>query len=264
MTYKEIRYTLHDSVGTIEFNRAESLNALTATMRAELLDALEIANQSDSVRVVVLRGQGRAFSVGQDLKEMQQYYDEHGPELGTLVEEEYIPLVLALRNLQKPTVSVLQGAAVGGGMALALATDFRIISERAQLVPGFVNVALAPDTGTTFLLSRAIGYARAISVCLLGEPIRARNMVEYGLATDVANGPEELEERLQELVTKLAQGPTRAYTEIRKLFDATSHCSLLEAVRLERDVQATLARTSDHQEAVDAFLHKRSPQFEGH
>jgi 2-(1,2-epoxy-1,2-dihydrophenyl)acetyl-CoA isomerase len=261
--FEQIEWLEAEGVLTLRFNRPDALNALTRTMRRELLEALNQAHDRPNLRVVVLRGAGRAFCVGQDLREMKSYYDEHGPRLGQLVEEEYIPLVLALRALPKPTVAVIEGPAVGGGMALALATDFRVVSARAQLVPAFVNVGLAPDTGTTFFLARAIGYARALSYCLSGQPIGAEEMVRLGLAETVYESSEALEEGLATLLGRLKVGPTAAYAGIRRLFDETQTLSLAEVLKRERDMQEQLAATADHQEAVAAFLGKRAPAFRG-
>lgn len=263
MSNQEVSWEQEGGRVVLTLNRPEALNALTATLRRELLEGLQKADHDPAVRVVIIQGAGRAFSVGQDLKEMLQYYETHGPALGQLVEEEYIPLVKALRALSKPTIAVLEGAAVGGGLALALAADFRVVSSRAQLVPGFVNVSLAPDTGTTFLLARAIGYARALSLCLLGQPIRAAQMVEWGLASQVNETPEAMAEELAALTSRLEAGPTRAYGEIRRLFDRAAHLPLDEVLTLERDVQDALAHTQDHHEAVDAFVNKRQPVFRG-
>ncbi len=248
---------------TLRLNRPESLNALTQGIRAELLEGLQKADQDSEVRVVILRGTGRAFSVGQDLKELTDYYQSRGPVMGELVQKEYIPIVKALRELSKPSVAVVEGAAVGGGMALALATDFRIISDRAQLVPAFVKVGLAPDTGTTFLLARSIGYARALSICMTGQALAAPDLVRLGLADHAYPSGEELENALAGLTAELAQGPTAAYVAIRRLFDRTAGLPLDDVLMAERDTQDALARTRDHQEAVEAFLSKRNPRFRG-
>lgn len=263
MSYQEVSWERDGSTVTLTINRPESLNALTAGVRQELLQGLEEADRDAAVRVVVIRGAGRAFSVGQDLKELVDFYESHGYAMGDLVQTGYIPIVKALRGMSKPTVAVLQGAAVGGGMALALAADFRVISDRAQLVPAFVKVGLAPDTGTTFLLARSIGYVRAVAISMTGQALKARDMVDLGLASGVAASPEELESSIEALTEMLAQGPTKAYAAIRRLFDSSVQLPLNAVLDLERDTQDALAHTKDHREAVDAFLAKREPNFRG-
>lgn len=263
MSAEDILHEHKNGMAVLTLNRPDALNALTETIREGLLQGLQEADRDPSVRGVVMRGRGRAFSVGQDLKELEAYYGHEGPNLGQLVDDQYIPLVQALRGHSKPTVAVLEGPAVGGGMALALAADFRLVSPRARLVPGFVNVGLAPDTGTTFLLGRSIGYARALTLCLTGQPIDAEQMVRFGLTDTVYEAPELLEAALEQLTDRLTVGPTRAYSAIRKLFDRSASLAMDEVLRLERDVQDELARTTDHQQAVQAFLRKETPTFHG-
>lgn len=263
MSFEDVLREESDGWVTLRLNRPDALNALTASVREGLLEGLRAADRDSQVRCVILRGAGRAFSVGQDLKELEEYYQENGPELGQLVQDEYIPIVEALRGLSKPTIAVLEGPAVGGGMALALAADFRVISPRARLVPGFVNVGLAPDTGTTFLLARSVGHARAVSLCLTGRPIDAEDMVRWGLADRILDTPEALEEAVSSLAGQLSRGPTAAYGAIRRLFDQASDLPLNEVLGLERAVQDELAHTHDHREATRAFLAKKTPEFRG-
>lgn len=262
--FQEVLWQQEDACLTLVLNRPDSLNSLTKTMRRELLEALSAADRESTVRVVVVRAQGRAFCVGQDLKELQEFYSQNGHHIGPLVDVEYIPIVKALRKLSKPTIAVVEGAAVGGGMALALACDFRIISAKAQLVPGFVNVGLAPDSGTTFLLARSVGYARALSICLLGQPLKAPELVALGLSEAIAMTPEDVQTQMNQLVGQLAQGPTRAYHEIRRLFDESAHLPLDDVLRKESEVQEALSQTQDHRGAIEAFLAKKTPAFVGH
>lgn len=263
MDYQEIIYKVEGAIATITLNRPKALNALTRTMRRELLDALNQCAEDQEVHCLMITGAGKGFCVGQDVREMSEDYAKQGPELGKLVEEEYIPLVKALRSMPKPTISLVNGTAVGGGMAFPLATDFRILTEKSTLTPVFVNVGIAPDTGVSFLLGRAIGQAQAISLCMKGKSLTPADLVQYGLAEKVNENLEEAEEEAHELAEKLAAGPTQSYWQIRQLYDKAASASLEEALVLERDTQDTLAHTDDHQEAVAAFMEKRKPEFRG-
>lgn len=263
MDYQEIIYKVEGAVATITLNRPKALNALTRTMRRELLDALNHCAKDEEIRVLLLTGAGKGFCVGQDVKEMSEDYAEHGPQLGKLVEEEYIPLVKALRSIPKPTVSLVNGTAVGGGMAFPLATDFRVLTEKSTLTPVFVNVGIAPDTGVSYLLGRAIGQAQAISMCMKGKSLTPSDLVNYGLAEKVNESLEEAEAEANELTEKLAAGPTQSYWRIRQLYDQAAASNLEEALHFERDAQEALAHTDDHQEAVAAFMEKRTPKFRG-
>jgi 2-(1,2-epoxy-1,2-dihydrophenyl)acetyl-CoA isomerase len=216
------------------------------------------------VRAVVLAGSDRAFSVGQDLKEMADRYQadpEHA--MARLVTEEYIPLLKTLRSLPRPTVAVVAGLALGGGLALALATDFRVVEARTRLIPAFSQVGLVPDTGVSFFLPRMIGHARALSLALTGDAITAAEAVQWGLALEVAADPAQAEERGRNLARRLADGPTLAYTEIRRLFDRSAESTLDEALAEEARAQARLSMTRDHRDAVTAFLTKNTPIFHG-
>lgn len=263
LDYQEIIYHVEGAVATITLNRPKALNALTHTMRRELLDALNRCANDEDVRCLVLTGAGKGFCVGQDVKEMSDDYAKEGPELGKLVEEEYIPMIKALRSMPKPTISLVNGIAVGGGMAFPLATDFRILTEKATFTPVFVNVGIAPDTGISYLLGRAIGQAQAISLCMKGESLTPSQLVNNGLAEKVNESLEEAESEAKALAEQLAAGPTQSYWHIRQLFDQSASSQFEDALHSERDTQDTLAHTDDHQEAVDAFLEKRTPVFRG-
>jgi 2-(1,2-epoxy-1,2-dihydrophenyl)acetyl-CoA isomerase len=264
MEYQEILYQVDGAVATITLNRPDALNALTQRMRKELVHVLDRIARDKQVRALLLTGAGRAFCVGQDVKELADYYAVSGPELGRVVEQEYIPIVKRLRALPQPTVALVNGAAVGGGMALALATDFRVLHEKSNLSPVFVKVGLAPDSGVSFLLSRAIGHARAISLTMRGGNLTPAEAVALGLAAKVNPSLDEAWAEARELVAELANGPTKAYAEIRQLYDRAAGTSLYETMEFEKDVQDRLAHTDDHLEAVTAFQEKRAPRFVGH
>lgn len=263
MNYQNISYNVDGAVATLTLNRPDAMNALTKPMRRELLQAFSECAKDDDVRALLITGAGKGFCVGQDVKEMNDIYAKEGPELGKLVESEYIPIVKALRSMPKPTISLVNGTAVGGGMAFPLATDFRVITQKSTLTPVFVNVGIAPDTGVSFLLGRAIGHTQAISLCMKGQSLTPEDLVKYDLADQVHDSLDEAEKSAYALADQLAEGPTQSYYNIRQLFDAGSSKNLLGALALERDVQDSLAHTDDHMEAVNAFVEKRKPVFKG-
>ncbi|WDL96845.1 enoyl-CoA hydratase-related protein [Alicyclobacillus sp. ALC3] len=263
MDLREVEYRVQAGVATVTLNRPDAMNALTRQLRSDLLTALAEAAADSSVRAVLLTGAGRGFCVGQDVKELSEDYADEGPQMGRLVETEYIPIVKALRAMPKPIVALLNGPAVGGGMALALAADFRVIHEKSALTPVFVKVGLVPDSGVTFYLSRMVGLARAVSLTMRGQSITPTEQVALGLAAKVNATLDEAQAEADALLTELAVGPTEAYVQIRRLYDQTAGVGLEEALVLEKDVQQQLAQTADHMEAVTAFLERRSPQFQG-
>ncbi len=251
------------SVLTIQLNRPAALNALTHGLRQELLQLLVSAEKDPTVRAVLLTGSGRAFSVGQDVKEMKEMYATADPDLGGLVRDEYNPLIEALLDLSKPTIALVQGPAAGGGLSLALACDIRVITESASFIPAFVKVGLAPDTGASYLLSRTLGWSRALGVALSGQAIGPDDAMSWGLAHHRYASVEEAEVKARALAKQWAAGPTRAMAEIRRLLLEVQGLSWREALAKEASTQDLLGRTRDHQEAVTAFLERRAPEFRG-
>ena len=258
-----VTYSQRGAVVTLRLERPETRNSLTHELRVHLLAALQRADADADVRVVILTAMGKAFSVGQDIEELADLYKDGQNRLGQMVEQEYVPIVQALRSMTKPTISLFTAPAVGGGMALVLATDFRVVTQQAVLIPAFVQVGLAPDSGVSFFLSRMIGYAKALQVLFTGQRISAEEMVHLGLAETVWNTEEQAVDACQSLASRLAAGPTRAFAAIRQLLDDAAGHSLEETMALETGVQDRLASTWDHKEAIQAFLEKRKPQFRG-
>ncbi len=255
--------SIDHSVLTIRLNRPTALNALTQALRQELLQILLDADKNPAVRTVLLTGAGRAFSVGQDVKEMQEMYKKADPDLGSLVRDEYNPLIATLLDLSKPTIALVQGPAAGGGLSLALACDIRVITDSASFIPAFVKVGLAPDTGASYLLSRSLGWSRALGVALSGETIGADDAMAWGLAHHRYATFAEAEVKASALAKQWALGPTRAMAEIRRLLLEVQGLTWRDALAKEALAQDRLGRTRDHQEAVTAFLERRAPEFRG-
>ncbi len=263
MEFETIIYDRTDAVATVTLNRPQALNAFTAELRSELRSALEIAAGDESVRAVLVQAAGKAFSVGQDLKELAAAYQDEGFSLGRLVTNEYAPLVETLQMMPKPTIALIQGIALGGGLSLALSCDFRVLGPDARLIAGFVNVGLAPDTGAAYLLPRMIGYARALHIFLTGKPLTAAEAVSLGLAERVHASAQDAASAAYELARTLANGPTLAYPGIRQLLHDTATLDLPAAMRQEAAVQERLSHTQDHRNAVSSFLERQPPQFDG-
>jgi 2-(1,2-epoxy-1,2-dihydrophenyl)acetyl-CoA isomerase len=263
LAYDTITYTEKNHVAFLAFNRPQALNALTHQLRKELLVALTATSENDDIRVIILAGAGKAFSVGQDLKEMDHDYRTSEASLGQLVATEYVPLVRVLMDLPKPSIALVRGPAVGGGMSLALAADFRVLSKEATLVAGFVQVGLAPDTGTSYLLPQMIGQAHALRILLTGATIKADEALTLGLADSVEASPEDAESAAWQLAERLAAGPTQAYKEIRRLVRASASLPWELALEKEVEAQERLSHTQDHRHAVSSFLEKKIPEFQG-
>jgi len=256
-----IRYEVSDTgVATITLARPDALNALTVEMKLALLDALGRAAEED-VRAVVLTGEGRAFCVGQDLREHADALASGETDLDT-VRLHYNPIVRALSGLAKPVIAAVNGTAAGAGASLAFACDLRLAADTASFLMAFARVGLGPDTGASWTLPRLIGAGRATAMLMLAEPVAAPQALEMGLVNAVIPAA-DLPAAAAELAARLAAGPTRAYAAIKKTLAAAAVGDLDTALEAEAAAQAECGATADHQNATQAFLAKQPVTFEG-
>jgi 2-(1,2-epoxy-1,2-dihydrophenyl)acetyl-CoA isomerase len=252
-----------EGVATLTLNRPDSLNSLDIELKVALRTAAESAAADPAVRAVVLTGAGRAFCVGQDLKEHIASLDVPGPPLSTVVEH-YNPLVHALATMPKPVVAAVRGMAAGAGASLALLADFRIGGPRTALLMAFANVGLAGDTGVSWTLPRLVGQAKATELLMLAEPVAAEEAHRLGLLTRLVADDDAILATAHELAARLAAGPTVAYAMIkRQLLDGSSG-TLDAALATEAEVQRICGATADHRTATTAFVAKQKPTFTGH
>jgi 2-(1,2-epoxy-1,2-dihydrophenyl)acetyl-CoA isomerase len=253
----EVETSREGAVLTVTLNRPEKLNAFDAPMHEGLAAALKDARAAD-VRTVVLTGAGRGFCVGQDLGELQ----EGDRDIAGLLRERWNRHVLGLRGLEKPALAAVNGAAAGAGLSLAAACDIRLAAQTAVFVPAFVNVALVPDTGGSWLVPRLVGYARAFEWMCSGRKLSAAEALEWGLVAEVVE-PEGLLARAQERAAELAALPTRGIAMTKRLFEGAFTARLEDQLELEAQLQAAATQSEDFAEGVAAFLEKREPRFSG-
>jgi 2-(1,2-epoxy-1,2-dihydrophenyl)acetyl-CoA isomerase len=248
------------AVGIVRLNDPTVLNAMSIGMVEELHRAVQ--QVAASRRALILTGAGRAFSAGANLNAAPVTADDGLPDAGAVLESHINPLLTALRNLPIPWISAVRGAAAGVGCSFALAADLIVASETAYFLQAFCRIGLVPDGGSSFLLTRAVGRARAMEMMLLGERVPAARALEWGLINRVVPDS-QLDAAALEIAQGLAAGPTRSLGMIRQLvwsaIDADWHGALATERRLQRDA----GRTADHQEGVAAFLAKRPAHFAG-
>lgn len=250
------------SVAVVALNRPDKRNALTVEMKNALVEALNQVASDEAVRAVVLTGSGKAFCVGQDLAEHAAALAADPATAFDTVREHYNPIVRALATMPKPVVAAINGAAVGAGLGFALACDLRVAVQGATFSTAFAAIGLTADSGLSASLVHSLGHARATELMLLGESFDAAAALAAGLVRVVVPAGEVLDAAL-ELARRLAAGPTLAYAEIKKALALGAVSSLPAVLDAEGAAQARLGLTKDHRGAVEAFLRKQRPTFEG-
>jgi 2-(1,2-epoxy-1,2-dihydrophenyl)acetyl-CoA isomerase len=250
-------------VRTITLNRPDRRNAFNGALIAAVEQAVREADEDEAVRCLVITGAGRAFCSGQDLAELaDRYRSDASFELGRRLCDEYNPMILRIRKMEKPVIAAVNGPAVGAGCSLALACDLRVAAESASLTQGFVHVGLVPGSGSTFMLPRLVGASRAAELAFTGRPVRAAEALQIGLVNRVVPDG-QLAAETAELAQQLADLPTRAIALTKQAINAAWTADLETQLALEAKLQSLAAGTRDHREGVLAFLEKRPPRFEG-
>jgi 2-(1,2-epoxy-1,2-dihydrophenyl)acetyl-CoA isomerase len=252
-----------EGVATITFNRPGAMNSLDVATKLALLDAVRTVAGDPTVRCVVLTGTGRAFCVGQDLKEhIELLQSGDRDSLFHTVEDHYNPIVETLATMPKPVVAGVNGVAAGAGASLAFACDLRVVADTAGFNLAFAGVALSCDTGSSWTLQRLVGRAKAMELLYFPRTVGADEALALGLATSVVPAS-ELAATVGEVAARLASGPTVALAAIRHSVSYAAEHSLAEALAVEGEMMARTGATRDHEAAVAAFIAKEEPVFEG-
>jgi 2-(1,2-epoxy-1,2-dihydrophenyl)acetyl-CoA isomerase len=257
--FDALRWAVDGGIATITLDRPDALNSLEASLKKDLLAAFREAGRDRAVRVVILTGAGRAFCVGQDLKE--RLAPDPAP-LDVEVRERFNPLVMAIRLLDKPVIAAVNGVAAGAGASLAFACDLRIAAEHASFVLAFGRIGLIPDTGATWLLPRLVGLGRASELLLLADPLPAAEALRIGLVNRVVPG-DELAAQARRLAMSLAEGAPRAMALTKRAMRRALESGFEATLDYEASLQGIAGRTADHAEGLAAFVEKRPPRFTG-
>lgn len=249
-------------IATIALNRPEKRNAINRQLHEELTAALREVQRDRSVRVLVLTGRGPGFCAGQDLGELALAGQDPTFRIDEHVRTTFNATVRTIRDLRVPVVAAVNGVAAGAGWSLALAADLRICTTDARFTQAFTRIGLVPDTGSTWLLPRLVGTARALQLAYTGDMLDAPTALEWGLVNEVVE-PERLAERTGELAAQLAAMPPVALALTKRAVHRSLDVSLDDALEYEAQLQQHAASTHDHVEGVSAFLERREPRFEG-
>ncbi len=265
MAFREILFDKDGHVATITLNRPAKLNAYSEVMVHEILAALADARDDDTIRAVILTGTGRGFCSGGDIGRDFQYparYRGHRLESMLEMRENMHELVKFLQRFDKPVIAAVNGAAVAGGLTLALSCDFRIAAESARFGDTSLKFALLPDEGGAYFFPRFLGIDRALKMSLFSEVYNAREALALGLATEVVPDA-ELMPTARAWATRLAEGPPIAIRIAKRMMYKQLSMNLDNA--LEDAAMATLVTnyTDDVKEGTAAFHEKRKPKFQG-
>ncbi|MGO8957181.1 MAG: enoyl-CoA hydratase-related protein [Streptosporangiaceae bacterium] len=258
-----VRLYRRGAAAKLELNRPDRLNAWNDKLGIALRDTvLELARDT-SVRAVLVTGAGRAFSSGADLRDPRPQRPEGGPDVYSVLTERYHPIITGIRQMPKPVVAAVNGAAAGIGLSLALSCDLVVAAQSAYFVLAFVNIGLVPDGGSSLLVPSRIGFARAAELAMLGERLSSAHALDWGLINRVWPD-EELMPQAEELVGRLATGPTRSYAGAKRQLNAWLYSRIDEQLELEAQVQQQMAGSADFAEGVAAFAERRAPRFTGY
>jgi 2-(1,2-epoxy-1,2-dihydrophenyl)acetyl-CoA isomerase len=259
MAYEGILFEQGDGVATVTLDRPTKLNALTNGMLEGILDAAARAASDAGTRVLIIRGAGRSFCAGDDLRDMGDFPRPVPPGSDPVSEYQHA-VVKALRALPKPVVASIQGFCLGMGHDLAMSCDLRIAAQSARLGEPRMLRGMNITTGGTYLLPRVVGLSRAMEMLLLSRFVEAEEALRIGLVHRVVPD-EELEAATRELAGGLARGPTRAYGLVKLQaygqYDMQLDDALLDMIRSGRE------QIEDEEEGVDAFFEQREPRFRG-
>lgn len=259
---QELLQTIADRVATLRLNRPDRLNALSAPMMNELIEALPRLADDPSVAVIVLTGAGRGFCAGGDVKNMAARAKPADMNEAVQGLRGRMEISRLLHEIAKPTIAMVNGPAAGAGFSIALACDYRIAAASARFVTAFAKVGFSGDFGGSYFLSKLIGSARARELYFTGEALDAKQALALGIANQVVPDA-ELVQATMALAKRLANGPSIALGLMKKNFNAAETCSLSELLDLEARHMITASMTEDHLEAARAFVEKRPPVFKG-
>ncbi len=260
MPNQTVIYEVNQAIATITLNRPQQLNAMDHDMMLAMRDALTQA-QDDTIRVVIIRGAGRAFMAGGDVATFAARIDE----LSALLPREiglFHESIALIRALKKPVIASVHGACAGGGLSLMLACDLAIAAQSARFTMAYANIATSPDGGASFFLPRVVGARRAMELMLLADKFDADAAQRLGIVNAVV-ADDALAAQTATLAARLSVGPTHAYANTKALIGASFERDLGAQLHAEMLAFADCATGADFKEGVKAFVEKRTPTFEG-
>ena len=261
-SYETVEVNRDGAAVKIALNRPERMNAWSEGLSEDLLTVLREVAADETVRAVMLTGNGRAFCSGADLKDGADDAVAGKLDTYTTLTRWYHPIVTTIRQMPKPVLTAVNGPAAGAGLSLALAGDLVVAAESAYFMLAFVGIGLVPDGGASLFVPSRVGFARAAEMAMLGERVSAAKAVDWGLINS-AWPDAEFAAKAEALLTRLAAGPTRSYAGSKRELNHWMYDRMAAHLELEATIQGELAVSADFIEGVSAFLEKRPPEFGG-
>lgn len=255
----EILKEIKNGICRITLNRPSVFNSFNKTMAMQLQEVLDDCAVNQAIRAVYITGEGKAFCAGQDLAEA---IDPEGPELKSIVRDHYNPIILKIRELEKPVIAAVNGVAAGAGANIALACDIVVAKKSASFIQAFSKIGLIPDSGGTYFLPRLIGVQKAIALMMTGEKVSADDAERMNMIYKVFED-DAFEEESWKLTVNLANMPTRGLGLTKKAVNLGLFNSLEDQLDLEEQLQTEAGETDDFTEGVNAFIQKRPAEFKG-
>ena len=259
--YQYLELTTDKQVRLITINRPEVYNSLNRAAKAEIVKAINEANQEAGIRCVILTGSGKAFSAGQDLNDRTVQATERAVDLGITLKKEWNPLINSIRNSKKVVIAAINGVAAGAGLSVAMAADLITCHPKAKFISGFSKLGLTPDAGSSFIFERALGYKKSLEFFLFNEPMTGISMEEYGLVNYVN---EDFQEKALEWAHNISEMAPHSVHYIKSNLRDAMDSSYQESMENETKAQKFLGNSMDYKEGLSAFFDKRPPQFQGH
>jgi len=255
-----IQIEVNQGVGIIRLNRPDVFNSFNRQMAFECQAALDQFAVDNTIRSILITGNGKAFCAGQDLKEVTT--PELNPGFLAILEEHYNPIIQRIRTIEKPIVAGVNGVAAGAGANIALACDIVIASENASFIQAFSKIGLVPDSAGTFFLPRLIGFQKASALCMLGDKVSAADADKMGMIYKAV--PADIfEAEIMKTAQNLSEMPTKALGLTKRLLNQSLTNNLEQQLQLESDLQIEASSSGDYKEGVAAFVEKRKPNFKG-
>jgi 2-(1,2-epoxy-1,2-dihydrophenyl)acetyl-CoA isomerase len=257
-----VEFSVNGGLATIRMNRVEAYNALDASMADELYAVAQRCANNPSIRAVLLLGNGKSFTVGGDLPFLSKTKNAELPGLLRSMTGRYHDAMRTFSRLSVPIVAAVQGAAAGGGLGMMYCADIVLAAENTKIALGFGSLGLSTDGGNSWFLPRLVGMRRAAELYFEGRVLNASEALEWGLVTRIVPLA-ELEEQALACANRLANGPTRAFGEMRRLFRESLNATLSEQLGAETEALCRTAATADATDAIASFVGKRKPVFHG-